>query len=149
MNTENANPVTIVMIEDDEGHARLIERNIRRAGVTNEIVPLASGHAALEYLLGEDESGSVHSKRALLILLDLNLPDMSGVEILQKIKTNAHIKRSPVVVLTTTDDEREIQRCYDQGANVYITKPVNYESFANAIRQLGLFVAVMQVPAAE
>ncbi len=149
MNTENANPVTIVMIEDDEGHARLIERNIRRAGVTNDIVPLASGHAALEYLLGEDESGSVHSKRALLILLDLNLPDMSGVDILQKIKTNAHIKRSPVVVLTTTDDEREIQRCYDQGANVYITKPVNYESFANAIRQLGLFVAVMQVPAAE
>jgi CheY-like chemotaxis protein len=117
--------------------------------VTNDIVPLASGHAALEYLLGEDESGSVHSKRALLILLDLNLPDMSGVDILQKIKTNAHIKRSPVVVLTTTDDEREIQRCYDQGANVYITKPVNYESFANAIRQLGLFVAVMQVPAAE
>lgn len=149
MNTDNAHPVTIVMIEDDEGHARLIERNIRRAGVTNEIIPLASGHAALEYLLGEDESGSVHSKRALLILLDLNLPDMSGVDILQKIKNNAHIKRSPVVVLTTTDDEREIQRCYDQGANVYITKPVNYESFANAIRQLGLFVAVMQVPVAE
>lgn len=149
MNTDNAHPVTIVMIEDDDGHARLIERNIRRAGVTNDIVPLASGHAALEYLLGEDGSGAVHSKRALLILLDLNLPDMSGVEILQKIKTSSHIKRSPVVVLTTTDDEREIQRCYDQGANVYITKPVNYESFANAIRQLGLFVAVMQVPASE
>ncbi len=149
MNTDKASPVTIVMIEDDEGHARLIERNIRRAGVTNDIVPLESGHAALEYLLGEDGSGGVHSKRALLILLDLNLPDMSGVDILQKIKTNAHIRRSPVVVLTTTDDEREIQRCYDLGANVYITKPVNYESFANAIRQLGLFVAVMQVPAAE
>jgi CheY-like chemotaxis protein len=149
MNTDKASPVTIVMIEDDEGHARLIERNIRRAGVTNEIVPVASGHEALEYLLGEDGSGSVHSKRALLILLDLNLPDMSGVDILTKIKTNTHIRRSPVVVLTTTDDEREIQRCYDLGANVYITKPVNYESFANAIRQLGLFVAVMQVPVAE
>ena len=149
MNTDNASPVTIVMIEDDEGHARLIERNIRRAGVTNEIVPLTSGHAALEYLLGEDSSGAVHSKRALLILLDLNLPDMSGVDILQKIKGNTHIKRSPVVVLTTTDDQREIQRCYDLGANVYITKPVNYENFANAIRQLGLLVAVMQVPLAE
>lgn len=149
MNTDKASPVTIVMIEDDEGHARLIERNIRRAGVTNEIVPVESGHAALEYLLGDDGSGSVHSKRALLILLDLNLPDMSGVDILTKIKTNSHIRRSPVVVLTTTDDEREIQRCYDLGANVYITKPVNYESFANAIRQLGLFVAVMQVPVAE
>jgi DNA-binding response OmpR family regulator len=149
MNTKDANPVTIVMIEDDEGHARLIERNIRRAGVTNDIVPIASGNAAFDYLLGEDRSGNVSAKRAMLILLDLNLPDMSGVDILAKIKSNAHLKRSPVVVLTTTDDEREIQRCYDLGANVYITKPVNYESFANAIRQLGLFVAVMQVPVAD
>ena len=113
MNTDNAHPVTIVMIEDDDGHARLIERNIRRAGVTNEIVPLTNGHAALEFLLGEDGSGTVNSRRALLVLLDLNLPDMSGVDILQKIKTNTHLKRTPVVVLTTTDDEREIQRCYD------------------------------------
>jgi DNA-binding response OmpR family regulator len=149
MNTDNAHPVTIAMIEDDEGHARLIERNIRRAGVTNDIVALDNGHAALEFLLGDDGSGVVNSRRALLVLLDLNLPDMSGVDILQKIKTNIHLKRTPVVVLTTTDDEREIQRCYDLGANVYITKPVNYDSFANAIRQLGLFVAVMQVPCAE
>ena len=82
----------------------------------------------------------------LLILLDLNLPDMTGMDILEKLKANKHTKRSPIVVLTTTDDSREIQRCYDLGANVYITKPVNYDGFANAIRQLGLFVAVMQVP---
>lgn len=149
MNCANANPVTIVMIEDDEGHARLIELNIRRAGVTNDIVTIASGNEAFDYLLGEDKTGMVSAKRALLILLDLNLPDMSGVDVLQKIKTNPHLKRLPVIVLTTTDDEREIQRCYDLGANVYITKPVDYESFANAIRQLGLFVAVMQVPVAE
>ncbi len=67
-------------------------------------------------------------------------------DILEKVKSNQHTKRAPVVVLTTTDDQREIQRCYDLGANVYITKPLNYESFANAIRQLGLFLAVMQVP---
>src|ERR1700754_922725 len=139
-------PVTIIMIEDDEGHARLIERNIRRAGVNNEIVPFTSGTEALSYLLGPDGSGSVSAKRSLLILLDLNLPDMTGVDILAKVKENTHLKRSPVVVLTTTDDAREIQRCYDLGANVYITKPVNYEGFANAIRQLGLFFSVMQVP---
>lgn len=80
------------------------------------------------------------------MLLDLNLPDMTGVDILERLKSNPHTKRSPVVVLTTTDDQREIQRCYDLGANVYITKPVNYEGFANAIRQLGLFFSVMQVP---
>lgn len=144
-----ANPVTIVMIEDDEGHARLIERNIRRAGVTNEIMPFADGSSALAYLMGEDGTGAANAGRALLVLLDLNLPDTTGVAILEQLKSNIHLKRSPVVILTTTDDEREIQRCYDLGANVYITKPVNYEGFANAIRQLGLFVSVMQVPTAD
>jgi CheY-like chemotaxis protein len=143
--TQEAKPVTIVMIEDDEGHARLIEKNIRRAGVNNEIIGFVDGSSALTYLLGSDASGSVSARRQLLVLLDLNLPDMTGLDILAKIKANVHLKRSPVVVLTTTDDSREIQRCYDLGANVYITKPVNYEGFANAIRQLGLFLSVIQV----
>jgi CheY-like chemotaxis protein len=141
-----ADHVTIVMIEDDEGHARLIEKNIRRAGVNNEIVAFSDGTSALSYLFGDDRTGAVSAGQHLLVLLDLNLPDMTGVEILEQIKNNIHLKRSPVVVLTTTDDSREIQRCYDLGANVYITKPVNYEGFANAIRQLGLFFSVMQVP---
>ena len=144
--SNHAKPVTIIMIEDDEGHARLIEKNIRRAGVSNEIVPFVNGTDALRYLLGANGSGEASAGRQLLVLLDLNLPDMTGVDILEKVKNNVHTKRSPVVVLTTTDDEREIQRCYDLGCNVYITKPVNYEGFANAIRQLGLFFSVMQVP---
>ena len=139
-------PVTILMIEDDEGHARLIERNIRRAGVNNEIVPFQNGTSALDYLFGPDGSGLASARRHLLILLDLNLPDMTGLDILEKVKANPHTRRSPVVVLTTTDDSQEIQRCYDLGANVYITKPVNYDGFANAIRQLGLFFSVMEVP---
>jgi DNA-binding response OmpR family regulator len=149
MNAYSGQSVVIVMIEDDEGHARLIERNIRRAGVNNEIVAFTSGTAAVDYLLGTDGSGDVSADRGMLVLLDLNLPDMSAVDILAKVKSIMHTKRSPVIVLTTTDDQREIQRCYDLGANVYITKPVNYESFANAIRQLGLFLMVMQVPQTE
>jgi DNA-binding response OmpR family regulator len=139
-------PVTIIMIEDDEGHARLIERNIRRSGVNNDILPFTSGTAALNYLFGNDGSGVEHRNRALLVLLDLNLPDASGIDILRRIKENDHLKATPVVVLTTTDDAHEIKRCYELGCNVYITKPVNYESFANAIRQLGLFFSVIQVP---
>ena len=82
----------------------------------------------------------------MLVLLDLNLPDMTGLDILARIKSDEHFKRMPVIVLTTTDDRVEIQKCYDLGCNVYITKPVDYEGFATAIRQLGLFLSVMQVP---
>lgn len=144
--SHNGRPVSIVMIEDDEGHARLIEKNIRRAGVNNEIIPFGNGTDALTFLFGADGSGQASAGRHMLVLLDLNLPDMGGVDILEKLKGNAHTKRSPVIVLTTTDDSREIQRCYDLGANVYITKPVDYDGFAHAIRQLGLFFSVMQVP---
>ena len=141
-------PVTIIMIEDDEGHARLIERNIRRSGVNNAILPFTNGTDALRYLFGGDGSGLAHKGEALLVLLDLNLPDMTGIEILRRVKENRHLKPTPVVVLTTTDDSVEIKRCYELGCNVYVTKPVNYESFANAIRQLGLFFSVIQIPPA-
>ena len=144
--TKDAKPVSIVMIEDDEGHARLIEKNIRRAGVTNEIISFRDGTSALAHFMGPDGSGNVSAGRSSLVLLDLNLPDMTGIDILGILKGNEHTRRAPVIVLTTTDDQREIQRCYDLGANVYITKPLNYESFANAIKQLGLFLSVMQVP---
>jgi CheY-like chemotaxis protein len=143
-----SNPVTIIMIEDDEGHARLIERNIRRSGVNNEIVPFTNGTAAMDYLFGRDGTGAHRQGEALLVLLDLNLPDMTGIDILKRVKEDKYLKSIPVVVLTTTDDSHEIKRCYELGCNVYITKPVNYESFANAIRQLGLFFSVIQVPPA-
>ena len=139
-------PVTIVMIEDDEGHARLIERNIRRAGISNQIRHFTDGTSALEFLFNGQEGPLLNGPS--LVLLDLNLPDMSGIDILARIKAEPAMKRMPVVVLTTTDDKIEIQRCYDLGCNVYITKPVNYESFADAIRQLGLFLSVIQVPEA-
>jgi CheY-like chemotaxis protein len=132
-------PVTIVLVEDDPGHARLIEKNIRRAGVNNEITHFESGTAGLAHLLA---NGSAPT----LVLLDLNLPDMSGTQILEKLKSNNSTKHIPIIVLTTTDDKTEIQKCYDLGCNVYITKPVDYEAFATAIRQLGLFLSVMKVP---
>ncbi|WP_298091649.1 response regulator [uncultured Sphingomonas sp.] len=140
--------VGIIMIEDDEGHARLIEKNIRRAGILNDLKHFTDGTTALDHLF-EAADGPAKNGPAL-VLLDLNLPDMSGTDILARIKAeDSPLKRTPVVVLTTTDDKVEIQRCYDLGCNVYITKPVNYESFAQAIRQLGLFLSVIQVPEIE
>jgi CheY-like chemotaxis protein len=137
-------PVNIIMIEDDDGHARLIERNIRRAGISNTIHHFTDGTSALEFIFNGADGPMLNGPA--MVLLDLNLPDMSGTDILTRIKSVDKLKRTPVVVLTTTDDKVEIQRCYDLGCNVYITKPVNYEAFADAIRQLGLFLAVIQVP---
>lgn len=139
----NGVPVTILLVEDDPGHARLIEKNVRRAGVVNDIRHVDDGTKALEYLFGQGDGVRTDP---MLVLLDLNLPDMSGLDILARIKADEHLRRTPVIVLTTTDDKLEIQRCYDLGCNVYITKPVEYEGFAAAIRQLGLFLTVMQVP---
>lgn len=138
-------PVTIVMIEDDEGHARLIEKNIRRANISNEIKHFADGGSAMAHLFSDE----IRENGPLLVLLDLNLPDMQGTDILKRLKADDRLRRAPVVVLTTTDDKAEIDHCYDLGANVYITKPVDYESFAGAIRQLGLFLSVMQAPEIE
>ena len=142
MNNQRA--VNIIMIEDDEGHARLIEKNVRRAGISNALNHFADGASAIEYLF-EHKDGPMKNGPAL-ILLDLNLPDMSGTDILERVKSDPQLKKTPVVVLTTTDDKLEIQRCYDLGCNVYITKPVNYDSFADAIRQLGLFLSVIKTP---
>ena len=139
-------PASIVMIEDDEGHARLIEKHIRRAGLTNEIAGFRDGASALAHFFHRRGGGARKTEQARVVLLDLNLPDMAGADILSALKADDHLRRLPVFVLTTTDDQREIQRCYDLGANVCMTKPVNDASFANAIRQLGLFLAVMQIP---
>ncbi|MGO9173993.1 MAG: response regulator [Rhodomicrobium sp.] len=137
-------PATIIMVEDDDGHARLIERNIRRASVTNQLIHFSDGTSAKIYFdrLQQKPADAV----PILVLLDLNLPDMSGFEILEYLKRDSHLKRAPVIVLTTADDDTEIKRCYDLGCNVYITKPVDYEQFAAAVRQLGLFFSVVKVP---
>jgi CheY-like chemotaxis protein len=135
-------PVTIVMVEDDDGHARLIERNIRRGGVTNEIIHFSDG--ATTYTYFNKLKAQPADVTPILVLLDSNLPDVSGIEILEYLKNNGHLKVTPVIVLTTTDGQAEVQRCYDLGCNVYITKPVDYQQFATAI--LGLFFSVIKVP---
>ncbi len=132
--------VTILMIEDDPGHARLIEKNIRRASVPNEIRAFGDGGSAIAFLNRPENQDENY-----LILLDLNLPDMRGIEVLRTIKTNPRLRLFPVIILTTTDDEEEIRHCYELGANVYVTKPLDFDGFANAVRQLGLLFTIMQV----
>jgi CheY-like chemotaxis protein len=140
-------PVTILLIEDDPGHARLIEINLRRALVTNDLVVLRDGQEAVKYLFNTLHRGQ--QSMPWLILLDLNLPGLDGYQVLSRLKTDERTKHIPVIILTTTDEQQEIERCYALGCNVYITKPVEYAQFADAIRKLGLFLSVVKMPNGE
>ncbi|WP_027330020.1 response regulator [Marinimicrobium agarilyticum] len=133
--------VTIAIVEDDDGHAHLIKKNLRRGNINNTVERFSNGQLFLDYLKTEQAKARHH-----LVLLDLNMPVLDGYEVLNRMKADERFKRIPVVVLTTTDDPREIERCYDAGCNVYITKPVEYEKFSAAIRELGLLLNVMAVP---
>lgn len=137
--------VTILLIEDDPGHARLIAKNLQRAKISNEIVTLTDGQQALDYLFGMDENGN-QAPAPFLVLLDLNLPVLSGYQVLERMKSHPRTRHIPVIILTTTDDPSEIKRCYELGCNVYVVKPVEYTQFAEAIQKLGLFFSVVTVP---
>jgi len=141
--------VTILLVEDDPGHARLIEKNLSRSNITNDTVILTDGQQAIDYLLGEGEyAGSEHAS-PLLVLLDLNLPVLDGYQVLQRMKADERTRRIPVIILTTTDDAHEVSRCYELGCSVYVTKPVDYAQFSEAICKLGLFMSVVTVPDGE
>jgi len=137
---------TLVMIEDDAGHARLIRKNLERAGIGNPIVHIDDGARAIDYFFGGSGAPDPGHHDRTLVLLDLNLPHVDGYEILRRLKSEPATRRIPVIVLTTTDNPREIARCYELGCNVYITKPVEYDSFCGAIAKLGLMLAVVKVP---
>jgi CheY-like chemotaxis protein len=140
------NDVTILLAEDDPGHARLIEKNLRRANIKNEIIFAPDGQEAVDYLFSEGDYTGKELPSHLLVLLDLNMPVLDGYQVLQRMKSDERTKRIPVIILTTTDDPREVTRCYELGCNVYITKPVDYEQFAEAMRKLGLFLMVVMIP---
>ncbi len=138
--------VTILLVEDDPGHTRLIEKNLRRANIKNEIAFATNGQEALDYLFCEGTYANRKHASHLLVMLDLNMPVLDGYQVLERMKKDERTKRIPVVILTTTDDRREVRRCYELGCNVYITKPVDYDQFSEAIRKLGLFLLVVTMP---
>lgn len=139
-------PLVILLAEDDEGHALLIKRNLERAGIANEIVHVADGQEALDFV----HCAGAYSERVLngplLLVLDINMPRVDGVQVLTQIKAAAGTSKIPVIMLTTTDDPREVERCYELGCSVYVTKPVEYDAFVEAVRRLGLFLQVVRVP---
>ena len=143
------NPLMILLAEDDAGHATLIRRNLVRAGVANEVVHVADGQQALDYLFRRGAFADRPKDVNLLLLLDINMPRIDGFEVLRRMKANAATARVPVIMLTTTDDPRDVAKGYELGCSVYVPKPVQYESFVEAMRRLGLFLEIIQVPPAN
>lgn len=140
----NDDKIKIVMVEDDEGHARLIEKNLRRSGIMNEFMHFENGREVLEFFNAEQSREEHHEKT--LVLLDLNLPEIDGFEVLQSLKEDDRTKKIPIIILTTTSNPKEIDKCYELGCNIYITKPVDYQNFSEALSKLGMMLAVVKIP---
>jgi CheY-like chemotaxis protein len=137
----------ILLAEDDEGHALLVQRNLARSGLVNRVTHVCDGQEALDFVFCRGAHAGRLQSGPLLLVLDINMPRVDGVEVLSRIKSNEATAKLPVIMLTTTDDPREVERCYQLGCSVYITKPVEYEAFVEAVKRLGLLLQIVQVPA--
>jgi DNA-binding response OmpR family regulator len=127
----------ILLVEDDPDHELLTIRALKKSNVVNDVRVARDGEEAIQALLGPD------AIRPQVILLDLKLPKVDGLEVLRRIRENEFTRMLPVVVLTSSDEESDVMRSYQMGVNSYIRKPVNFTDFAEATRQLGLYWLVL------
>lgn len=131
---------TILLVEDNEDDVELTFHALRKNNITNEIVVARDGKEAVDYIMRHDRNLPV------LILLDLKLPKMDGIEVLKHIRNSERTRILPVVILTSSKEEQDLINGYTYGANSYIRKPVDFNQFAEAIRQLGLYWLVLNEP---
>jgi CheY-like chemotaxis protein len=135
----------IILAEDNDGHAHLIVRSLRRTGITNKIMHFKDGQETLDFLFGKGEGFHREEGTNYLLLLDIRMPKVDGVEVLRQIKYDK-LRKIPVIMITTTDDPGEIERCYELGCSNYIVKPLDYEKFNAAFKQLGQFLHTVIFP---
>ena len=138
--------VIILIAEDDEGHAALIKKNLKRAGIKNDIVHFKDGQDTLDFLFKKGDGPQRRMGVPYLLLLDIRMPKVDGVEVLRQVRGDNELKKIPVVMITTTDDPKEVENCHLIGCSNYVTKPIDYDKFVAAIKQLGLFLLVVEVP---
>ncbi len=145
----NYKEMIVLIAEDDDGHAELIKEGLVESGVCNEIIRFSNGEEVWQFLSGDEIQGPSNKIRDknknYLLLLDIKMPRMDGVEVLRRMKDNKELPETPVIMLTTTDDPREVRQCYKLGCNAYITKPVDFANFAETLQRLGLFIQIIKV----
>jgi CheY-like chemotaxis protein len=139
--------VTILLVEDDDGHARLLEKNLRRGGLINNLVRVCDGQEAVDYV---SRTGPYHDANTYpvpsIVLLDVRMPRLDGFEVLAQMKNDPDLMKIPVIMLTSTDNQKEINRAYELGANGYVVKPVGVEAFIDRVVKLGMFIEVIELP---
>lgn len=136
----------LLLAEDDDGHATLVRRGLRRAGLQTEPIHLRDGQEVLDYMYHRAAWSDRHPHSALAMILDLNMPRISGFDVLQRLKSDDGVAHVPVFVLTTTDNPVEINRCYELGAAVCLVKPVDYGSFNLMVQRLAEFLMTVHLP---
>lgn len=137
--------LTILIAEDDDGHADLIMTGLKESGICNNMIRFVDGKQTWEFISGKGKDMVLDKNKSYLLLLDINMPKMDGLEVLERIKNDDDFKSLPVIMLTTTDDPREVEKCYELGCNIYVTKPVDFLKFAETLKRLGLFIQVVKV----
>jgi|ERR1035437_4120429 two-component system response regulator len=143
----NNSLIEILLVEDNPDDAKLTIRALKKNNLANKLHHVKDGQEALDFIFAE----GIYSDREIeikpkVILLDLKMPKVDGVEVLRKIKGDERTKKIPVVVLTSSKEDPDIQTCYDLGANCYVVKPVDFEAFMNAVAELGLFWLLINQP---
>lgn len=138
--------VNIILAEDDEGHATLIQKNLKRAGFKNKFLRFIDGQEVLDFLFQRGNGAHRIPGKSYLLLLDIRMPKVDGIEVLRQIKHDPVLNKMPVIMVTTTDDPLEIDSCHSLGCNIYVTKPVEYAKFTDAVEKLGLFLSIVKVP---
>ena len=146
----NPNSVEVLLVEDNINDAELTIRELKKHNMANNLFHVKNGEEALNFIFA---TGQYSSNREVqyppkVILLDIQMPKVNGIEVLQKIKEDPQTRSIPVVILTSSKENPDIQKCYDLGANSYIVKPVNFESFAQAIKNLGFYWLLLNQPPA-
>jgi two-component system response regulator len=137
----------ILLVEDEEAHAELTKRAIRKSGNANRVDVACDGEEALDYLFNRGKyTDKAEYPSPCLILLDINLPGIDGIEVLKQVKNHPLLKRIPIIMLTTSEQERDIARCYDHHANSYLTKPVGYKEFEERIWEIRAYWVLINKP---
>jgi two-component system response regulator len=144
----NPDSVEVLLVEDNLNDAELTIRELKKHNMANNLVHLKNGEDALDFIFATGKYNGIREVQysPKVILLDIQMPKINGMEVLEKIKTDSRTRSVPVVMLTSSKEDPDIQKCYDLGANSYIVKPVNFEGFADAIKNLGFYWLLLNQP---